>query len=191
MDRAERKAELRATMRARRDEVPGEERLRRADRIAGRITALGAFRAARTVLLFYSFGSEASTLPIARRVHEEGKRLLLPFLRDGTMEAAEVSPGEALTASRYGPKEPSKRIAVDPREVDLVITPGLAFDRDGRRLGYGGGHYDRYLTRLRDDTLRVGLAFAFQVVDEVPSEDHDERVHVVVTEDDAIEASII
>ena len=61
-------------------------------------------------------------------------------------------------------------MAVDPDEVDLVITPGLAFDRAGHRLGYGGGHYDRYLGRARPEAPRVGIGFPLQLVDEVPVE---------------------
>jgi 5-formyltetrahydrofolate cyclo-ligase len=63
-----------------------------------------------------------------------------------------------------------------------VVTPGLAFDRHGRRLGYGGGHYDRYLARLGPRAVRVGIAFSIQVIEDVPAAPEDERVHVVVTD---------
>jgi 5-formyltetrahydrofolate cyclo-ligase len=71
--------------------------------------------------------------------------------------------------------------------VDLVVTPGLAFDRRGYRVGYGGGFYDRYLARLRPNAARTAIGFSFQVVEEVPADPGDERVHLVVTEAETID----
>jgi len=138
---------------------------------------------ARNVLIFYSFGSEIATAGVIEGLAARGTRMLLPFLGDdGRMEAAELLPGEAPVPSAYGPKEPPRKWAVDPAEVDLVIAPGLAFDRSGHRLGYGGGHYDRYLGRLEPGAVRVGIGFSMQLVEEVPWERGDEQVHLVVTE---------
>jgi 5-formyltetrahydrofolate cyclo-ligase len=121
---------------------------------------------------------------MAARVLAAGKRLLLPYLSEETvMEAAEVLPGEALEPTHYGPREPGRRVAVDPDQVDLVVTPGLAFDGEGNRLGYGGGHYDRYLARMGRGALRVGAAFSLQIVERIPTEPGDERVDVVVTDE--------
>lgn len=80
---------------------------------------------------------------------------------------------------------PDLRVApgdLDPTVLDVVVVPGLGFTRDGHRLGQGGGHYDRFLPRLRADCLTIGVAFAEQVVDELPVEDHDVTVDVVVTD---------
>ena len=70
---------------------------------------------------------------------------------------------------------------VDPGTLDVVVFPGLAFTTDGRRLGQGGGHYDRFATRLATSCLRIGTCFREQLVEELPTSAHDERVHVVVT----------
>jgi 5-formyltetrahydrofolate cyclo-ligase len=120
---------------------------------------------------------------MARRLHAAGKRLLLPYLDRTGMEAAEVRPGDELTPAWYGAREPARRVPVDPADVDLVVTPGLAFDRDGRRLGYGGGHYDRFLDRLDPRGVRVGIGFAEQLVERVPAGPEDQRVNLVVTDD--------
>jgi 5-formyltetrahydrofolate cyclo-ligase len=80
---------------------------------------------------------------------------------------------------------PDLRVApgdLDPSLLDVVVVPGLAFTADGRRLGQGGGHYDRFLTRLRADCLTVGAAYAEQLVDDLPTEPHDVRVDLVVTD---------
>ena len=71
---------------------------------------------------------------------------------------------------------------VDPAELDVVVVPGLAFTSDGRRLGQGGGHYDRFLVRLRPDCVTIGACFVEQLVDDVPTEPHDTTVHHVATD---------
>jgi 5-formyltetrahydrofolate cyclo-ligase len=103
------------------------------------------------------------------------------------MEAAEVLPADGLVPSTYGPKEPAHRVAVEPDAVDVVVAPGLAFDRRGHRLGYGGGHYDRYLRRLGAAALRAGIAFSEQLVEEVPVEARDELLDVLVTDAEVID----
>lgn len=153
-----------------------------AEAAAERLFALPEMASARTVLLFYSFGSEVATRGMADRIRIEGKRLLLPYVDGEAMEAAEVLPGDDLIRAPYGAREPTRRVPVDPAEVDLVVTPGLAFDRRGYRLGYGGGFYDRYLARLRPETVRLGIGFAVQLVDRVPAGPGDQRVDLVVTE---------
>jgi 5-formyltetrahydrofolate cyclo-ligase len=183
------KDELRARMRRARAAIPAADRLTAARRIEDFVLALPAVAGARTVLLFYSFGSEVPTSGMAERLLAGGRRLLLPFLVDGAMDAAEVRPGESLVYTSYGPKEPPHRVAVHPAEVDAVVTPGLAFDRRGHRLGYGGGHYDAYLDRLRPESVRIGIGFAVQVVDEVPADRLDQRIDLMVTEDGVIESS--
>jgi 5-formyltetrahydrofolate cyclo-ligase len=174
-------------MRAARAAIDPRDRARLTGELERRLLALPEVAGAGTILLFYSFGSEVETSGVAEHVHRAGRRLLLPYLEAGAIEAAEVRPGDPLTPSTYGPKEPSRRVAVEAGEVDLVITPGLAFDRRGRRLGYGGGYYDRYLARLRPDAVRVGIGFSVQVVDDVPAGRTDERVHMVVTDAEVID----
>ena len=175
-------------MRRARGDIPAAERTRRSELVEEALLGLPEVRSARTVMLFYAFGTEVATAGISERVLEAGTRLLLPYLAtEGAMEAAEVRPGETLEVTAYGPREPTRRVAVHPGEVDLVVTPGLAFDRRGNRLGYGGGHYDRYLSRMGSEAVRVGIAFSIQLLDRIPSEPEDERVHVVVTDEGALD----
>ena len=182
------KEELRARMRRLRGSIAPAERSRLADVAEEVLFSLPEVRAAGTVLLFYAFGSEVATAGMAERVVRGGARLLLPYLDEAGMEAAEVLPGERLSPTTYGPREPARRVPVDPAGVDVVVAPGLAFDPRGFRLGYGGGHYDRYLARLGPDALRIGVAFSVQLVDEIPVEEHDRPVHVVVTDAGVLDA---
>ncbi|MDQ3990824.1 MAG: 5-formyltetrahydrofolate cyclo-ligase [Actinomycetota bacterium] len=180
------KEDLRVRMRVVRSRIPVGERATRAASARRRLLDLPEVRAARVTLLFYSFGSEIATSDLLLDLLAAPKRLLLPYLDAGTMEAAEVRPGDVLAHSDYGPREPSIRDPVSPDVVDLVIAPGLAFDRQGYRLGYGGGHYDRYLARVRADCIRVGIGFAEQVVPVVPAEPADQRLDLVVTDREVI-----
>jgi 5-formyltetrahydrofolate cyclo-ligase len=183
----DKKATLRGKMRQIRRGIRFKERELLTRDIEDRLLGLSEVLAARSVLLFYSIGSEVDTKRIGEDLLARGKRLLLPFLAPEGMEAAEVVPGDRLIPSGYGPREPSLRIPLHPDEVDLVIAPGLAFDRRGFRLGYGGGHYDRYLARLRPGTIRIGLAFSVQLVDRIPEEPTDQRVHLVVTDAEVVD----
>jgi 5-formyltetrahydrofolate cyclo-ligase len=184
---AEEKAALRARMRAIRGAIPESERAALGERIESRLFDLPALRDARTVLMFYSFGSEVPTARMAERLARDGRRVLLPFLEGPEMHAAELRPGEPAVATPYGPKEPAHRVAVDPGDVDVVIAPGLAFDRSGYRVGYGGGHYDRYLARLGPRAVRVGIGFHAQLIEAVPHGPGDQRLDVVVTDEQTID----
>jgi 5-formyltetrahydrofolate cyclo-ligase len=137
-------------------------------------------------MAFASFGSEVPTRGIVRRLLDRGCRVLLPYLDGPHMHAAELRPGQTTIRTPYGPGEPPDRLPVDPAEIDLVIVPGLGFDRRGFRLGYGGGHYDRFLASVRSEALRVGIAFAQQVVDEIPTGPLDDVVDLVVTDGETI-----
>lgn len=180
------KAALRDRMKAVRASIPEDERASLAGRVTERLFALPELAGARTVMVFSSFGSEIDTGEIAGRLLLEGRRVLLPFLQGRDMEAAELRPGEGPVRSAYGPKEPPDRAPVDSLEIDAVVVPGLAFDRDGYRVGYGGGHYDRYLVRLRPGTPRIGIAFHVQIVEAVPRAPGDEPVTLVVTDRETI-----
>ena len=176
------KTGLRARLRAERERIPESARLEAARRVEEALFGLREIRAAGSVALFSSFGSEIPTDGMASRVLSEGKTLLLPFLTPDGMEMGGVADPEELVPSRYGPREPPGRRGVDPATIDVIVVPGLAFDRRGHRLGYGGGSYDRYLARLRPDATRIGIGFDLQVVDRVPAGETDERLHLLVTE---------
>ena len=78
--------------------------------------------------------------------------------------------------------DPSKARLLDPREIDFAVVPGIAFDVSGNRLGFGAGCYDRLLPLLRPDCLKVGAAFEIQIADELPVNEHDFRLDMIVTE---------
>ncbi|MDP8956000.1 MAG: 5-formyltetrahydrofolate cyclo-ligase [Actinomycetota bacterium] len=180
------KQAIRTRIRGLRDSIPEAERPAMTKRIEERLFSLPEIRSAKTVLLFYSFGSEVSTRAIIERLLEEGRKVFLPYMEGSEMLAAELRRGDLPVTTSYGPKEPPDRTPVDPKDVDVVIAPGLAFDRSGHRIGYGGGNFDRYLDRLAAQATRVGIAYHLQLLPEVPHGPGDQAVDYVVTDKETI-----
>ena len=174
-------------MRALRDSVAPEVAAKWVREAEARLFSRAELATAASVLVFYSFGSEISTTGIIDRLLREGRTVALPYLEDGTMKGATLRSGDTLRPSSYGPKEPALLEEVDPRGIDVAISPGLAFDRRGHRLGYGGGHFDRYLARLRPEAVRIGNGYHLQLVEEVPHDHLDATLDLVITEEEVVE----
>ena len=179
------KIAVRRAVTAARDAMPAEARAAASAAITARIVALPSFAAARTVLLTLSFRSEWNTLPLIGIALAEGKTVAAPRVNHATRMLelhALVDPPRDLVTGAFGIPEPDPRAKpVAPDAIDWVLVPGLAFDRSGRRLGDGGGYYDRLLPLLTR-AARVGGAYELQLVDRVPSAPHDIGVGTVVTE---------
>jgi 5-formyltetrahydrofolate cyclo-ligase len=180
------KRAIRRAVVARRDALGAGERGERSRRIAERAAALPEVLEAGTVMAFWSFGSEVETAPLIERLHEAGTRIVLPRIQGGDVVAVPYVPGDPVAAAAFGAMEPSAPGIVEPGQVDLVVVPGVAFDRRGARIGYGGGFYDRFLPRTRPGVAAIAIAFAVQIVEEIPEGHMDRRVDAIVTEDEVI-----
>jgi 5-formyltetrahydrofolate cyclo-ligase len=180
------KAALRRRLRERRARLRPDERLRRAALIERRLFAIPGFSEAAVVLLYSSFGTEVPTQAMIRRLLESGRRVFLPYLDQSVMRVAELDKETELVPSGYGPEEPRDPVAADPALIDVVVAPGLAFDRRGHRLGYGSAHYDRCLRSLPERVVRVGVGFHEQLVHAVPHGRGDEPLDFVVTDRETI-----
>jgi 5-formyltetrahydrofolate cyclo-ligase len=184
------KREVRRRIIAARDAMSPEERAAFAERVADRFLALPEVAAARTVMAFWSFGSELSMEPLIERLDTAGISIGLPRIDGDALEVRRYRPGDRTTETSFGAREPVDGAPIDPGAIDVIATPGVAFDRRGRRVGYGGGFYDRFLPLTRADAFRVGVAAPLQVVDEdLPSGGFDLRVHAIVTPDETFRCS--
>ncbi|MBS7527003.1 5-formyltetrahydrofolate cyclo-ligase [Fusibacter paucivorans] len=154
--------------------------------IAQHLSNLVFFNTARAVAGFVDFRNEVQMEPILQHLLNKSTPLMLPRISDdGTqMHFYQVDSLAHLVKSRLGIMEPDPQKCVlgDLSQLTLVLTPGVAFTRDGYRLGYGGGYYDRFFQSLGEDVLRIGLAFDLQIVQSIPVEPHDIRLHGYVTE---------
>jgi len=181
------KREVRRRVLALRDRIPPAERERLARLVTDRFLVLPEVGTAATVMAFWSFGSELPTAPLISELSRRGFSVALPRVLDGELEARTWKPGDPMSETSFGALEPIDGEAVDPRDVDIVVTPGVAFDRAGGRVGYGGGYYDRFLAEARDDTLLAAVGFSVQVLDEpLPGGRFDRRVDVIVTESETV-----
>jgi 5-formyltetrahydrofolate cyclo-ligase len=185
---ADLKSQLRKSAVARRDALPAAVRAAAAETIAARPFPV-AVPAGMIVSGFSPLKSEINPVPLMRALANAGARLALPVVagkgRPLTMRSWMF--GEPLLSGVWGIREPpSEAPAVDP---DILIVPLLAFDRRGGRIGYGAGYYDMTIARLRGlkPVLAVGIAFAAQEVDAVPTTPRDERLDLVLTEDGVLD----
>ncbi len=138
------------------------------------------------VALYQPVRGEVDVRPLAEAVRALGGVPAFPRVRqDGWMAFYRVTPATDWSAGAFGIPEPRAADAdlVPPERLAIAVVPGVAFGRDGSRLGYGGGYYDRFFREPRLLTLRVAAAYGFQVFDAVPADAHDVRVHALATED--------
>lgn len=168
---------------AARDGMSAAERDLASAQIAERLLSLPEIEHASVVMVFWSFGSEPGTASIVEALNARAVRVALPRIVGGELEPHTFAPGDAVTETTFGAHEPSSGERLDPSVIDVVVAPGVAFDRSGRRVGYGGGFYDRFFPRTRPDTLRIGIAFDVQLIEgDLPSGHFDLGLDGVVTE---------
>lgn len=161
----------------------GEEYLRTCDKaLTGRFLSMPEYASAMTVMCYFGTFPEPDTSEIMKAVLRDGKKLALPrTLGGGVMEARCVRSLSGLSAGAYGIPEPEESAElVPPESIDIVLVPALTFDRNGYRLGHGGGYYDRYL--LKTPAFTVGLAREKILLERVPREEHDVPVMCLITE---------
>jgi 5-formyltetrahydrofolate cyclo-ligase len=188
MDTRARKASIRRVVLSRRARITADRRAEAGAAIAERLLALPEVAEAERILAFVSIGSEVSTADLLAAVLENGRTLLLPFVsEDGTMRASVVGSLAELEPGFRGIPEPRARMPVDPTFASAIVVPGVAFDPRGGRLGFGGGFYDAFLANA-PGVPKVGICFEVQLVDEVPMEQHDVSVDIVVTEERVVRA---
>ena len=180
------KRALRREVIARRDAVPERQRAAASIAIAERVAAMAETADAGSAMVFWSFGSEVDTAPLLERWGTEGKTIALPRIEGSNIVPVTFVPGDPIAETSFGAMEPAGGRMLEPAELDLVIVPGVAFDRSGSRLGYGAGYYDRLLPRTREGVLAIAIAFALQVVPEVPTGGTDRRVDAIITEAEVI-----
>ena len=145
------------------------------------LAANARFACARTILLYYALPDEVQTQPLLDQLAGAGRTVLLPRVVSDTAMTLHRYTGTAdLAPGAFGIMEPQGEPFTDLAAIDVVVVPGMAFDRHGHRLGRGRGYYDRLLPLL-PNAYRIGVCFASRLVDEVPTEACDALMDCVVT----------
>lgn len=176
------KSILREQMRARRDALAQTNREAASRAATSHSLAHSSLESARVVALYASIGSELSTRELAAALLARGKRLVFPRVtRRPVLEFAEISSLSDLRPSALGIPEPPLERRVDLSMIDLLFVPGLGFDRNGARIGWGKGYYDATLLQ-HASAVRVGLCFGVQLIPQVPTEDWDQTMDWIISE---------
>ena len=176
------KDEIRRTMRERRRALTSEERMAASEIICAKLAAdanislrVDPLDWGSSIAVYLASPQEIDLSPFIRKMRTMGVKVVAPRWNGATYELAVLKELDE-THLRQGPMgilEPTEAEIVSPKEVEVWLVPGLAFTRNGKRLGYGGGWYDRLLAEAPKGSLKLGIAHAFQVVGDLPSEPHD------------------
>nr|WP_300003860.1 5-formyltetrahydrofolate cyclo-ligase [Tissierella sp.] len=183
---------IREEILAKRKKLGKETRDIASKEILEKILASSYYKKAKTIMTFVSFSDEVNTHEFMKRAIEDGKKIVVPITipENHQLKPSRLKSFKELEPGFYNiltPKEEFIRF-VDPHEIDLVITPGVAFRRDGYRIGYGGGYYDRFLSKI-PSTPTIAIAFHMQLVDDLPTDQYDIPVDYIYTEKEIIDTN--
>ena len=154
--------------------------------IAEKVLVLDALKRAKNIFCYSAYAGEVETDLLIDSLLKLGKKVYLPLCdkNTNTMSARRIKSRDELTLGAYGILEPSGE-EIKPQDVDFVVVPMVAFDRNRTRLGYGGGYYDRYLPNT--DAVTCGIAFSVQEAEGLPRGEYDIPLDMIITEKEIIE----
>lgn len=158
--------------------------------IMEKLFSLNEFKDAKNIMVYVSFNNEADTIETIKELlkgkEENKKSIIVPYVEKNNpiLQLSELNDFNDLETRNFGILEPKedKIKKFDANKLDLVIIPGIAFDKNGHRIGYGYGYYDRFLEKLNKNTTKIGLCYDFQLIEKIPEEKHDVPMDIVVTE---------
>jgi len=188
-----RKEELRVSIRERLRALPAEEIAWKSYQLCNALLEQKVWREARIVALFASLPTEPVVEFLWDSIREDGKKACYPKVNGENLSLISVSDPTELVASRWQLREPVMR---EPNlqsleKIDLILVPGLAFSRNGERIGRGGGFYDRLLVNDHLRARKIGVCFDIQVFRDLPLESHDIRMDEIATESGVFQRSMI
>jgi 5-formyltetrahydrofolate cyclo-ligase len=185
------KTSVRKKVRIVRDSMPKELILRKSARIASKFKneLYPAIPPAKCAMVYLSTQSEVKTSGLINFLLSAGITLYVPCLENGSIIPVRYTRGCSLKKGAFKIKEPAKKLrASTPKCIGLVLVPGIAFDKNGHRIGFGKGFYDKFLKKLPKKAVKVGIAFDNQLVASITHEPHDVHMDYILTEKDIIHA---
>lgn len=182
-----RKKDIRKKMINLRNQLTEQQVNELSEKIISKLIKLPVFKNSQTIMLYLSFNNEVDTFKLIEKCQALGKKVIVPYCVNQGKKIIPVEIRDVendLVKSKFGYMEPKKEIieAVDTETIDLIIIPGIAFDRNCYRIGFGAGYYDRFLGKLNFKISTIGLIYDFQLIELMPVEQHDIPVDYVITE---------
>lgn len=188
------KNEIRLRLKEQRDKITSAEQNKLDKEISNRLFQTKAYQNCKMIFTYLSFRSEVDTRAIIQKSLLDGKDVFLPRVEDKNMDFYQIRNLEGMIISKFGVSEPPKEVINRynktqdyPVKQNLMLLPGLAFDSKGNRIGYGAGYYDRYLSEFSlTHFYKIGLAYDFQVIENIPTDEFDIKADAILTPDGLI-----
>jgi len=177
---------LRKDIISKRKALPKNEIERKSLAILENVKSLNLIESAEHIMIYMDFRNEVATTKFIKYLRSLNKNIYIPRVNTKTheLDIYLITSDKDLILSSYGILEPNPENEVsDAKVIDLILSPGVAFTKECYRLGYGGGFYDKFLMRTRDNVITAALSFSMQIVESLPVEDHDQQLNYIVTED--------
>lgn len=170
-----------------RNHLSKEEISKKSLQIKNNLYSLLEFKNAKNIMFYVSFNNEVDTQnAIKELLNKKEKTIIVPFVEKNNpiIQLSELKNFDELEPKTFGILEPKKYYIreFNHEKLDLVLIPGMVFDLNGHRIGYGYGYYDRFLRKIKNTAKKIGLAYDFQIVDKIPEEIHDVPVDIIITE---------
>lgn len=140
------------------------------------------------IMLYYGHKNEVSTDELIKHCLQNQKNVMLPKIIENEIIPFQINDYKNITKGSFGIYEPNTEASVirEPLDIQVIFIPGITFDRHKNRIGYGGGYYDRFLKRLSNDCLKVGLSYDFQIAPNIPSDIFDIKMDMIITDKEII-----
>ncbi len=176
----EKKKQMRRAIRLKKSIYTLKEKQEKSAAILEKLEVMDKFIKSSTIMLYWSMDDEVYTHDFILR-HGKNKRIILPSVNGNELELKEYRGSHKLIAGEgFGILEPEGSVFETPEDIELIVVPGVAFDKKNNRIGRGRGYYDKFL-RL-SEAYKVGICFDFQLLDEIPVDEHDILMDIVITE---------
>jgi 5-formyltetrahydrofolate cyclo-ligase len=175
------KADIRKLVLQKRNDQMQEEIISKSEAICNQLIELDEYKYAKVIYIYMDFKNEVKTKPIIDNALKMGKKIALPKIENNVMSFYYIHSYEYLKKGYFGILEPNTTELAEDRKA-LIVVPGVAFDERGFRVGYGKGFYDRFLSQHMVFT-KVALAFKLQIVDQIPNDEHDVAMDMIITEE--------
>ncbi|MFH0875292.1 MAG: 5-formyltetrahydrofolate cyclo-ligase [archaeon] len=181
------KENIRKKLLLQRNKLTADEIDRRSNLIKKTLASMEEYKNAKSIFFYISFNSEVDTHALINEAILDGKQVLVPKINNDNIDIYEIDTFDNLKKNKFGILEPAIAQKHEASVIDLCIVPGIAFDKKGNRLGFGKGYYDKILKKI--NSKKIALAYDFQIIENVPKEEYDISMDILVTESGIIKCS--
>ena len=172
---------------SKRKHLDKEEIRKKSIEIKNNLYSLPEFKKSKNIIFYVSFNNEVDTQEIIKELLiKKEKTIIIPYVvkNNPILQLSELHNFNELEPKTFDILEPKESYIreFNPEKIDIILIPGIVFDLNGHRIGYGYGHYDRFLKTMKNNLIKIGFAYDFQIVNKIPEEQHDVPMDIIVTE---------